>query len=174
MCSPRSLVQVEISEPHPRRPKCVVPCVAQSVQLPGSAPWVGCCRPGTTVAGTLELVLGHAAGTQNAWLSKLCCSLWNWWNVCLKLSEGSHSGLARQVSRWLASLVRGRGRVKSVFGKDSVETDGRRQRERDIDGSVYWHKDWKPWPSKSARLWVVWPQLTSVTSGYLTPEPLPS
>lgn len=31
--------------------------------------------------------------------------------------------------------------MKSVFGKDSVETDGRRQRERDIDGSVYWHKD---------------------------------
>ena len=62
MCSPRSLVQVEISEPHPRRPKCVVPCVAQSVQLPGSAPWVGCCRLGTTVAGTLELVLGLQQG----------------------------------------------------------------------------------------------------------------
>lgn len=31
--------------------------------------------------------------------------------------------------------------MKSVFGKDSVEEDGRRQREHDIHGSVHWHKN---------------------------------
>lgn len=115
-------------------------------------------------------VLGRAAGTRNTWALQALLFSVVLMEYLLEILTG--------VAFWLGKAG---FEMSGFFGKRQRQSEvcvreglwrqtGIGRGSMTCDGSVYWQKDWKPWPSKSARLWVVWPQLASVTSGYITPN----